>query len=74
MFDFVRRNTRILQLILVLLILPSFVLVGMEGYSQFTDNAGTVAKVGKQKVPSRSGTTRTATSWSANVPSGPIST
>ena len=50
MFDFVRRNTRILQLILVLLILPSFVLVGMEGYSQFTDNAGTVAKVGKQKV------------------------
>ena len=50
MFDFVRRNTRILQLILVLLILPSFVLVGMEGYSQFTDGAGTVAKVGKQKV------------------------
>ena len=50
MFDFVRRNTRILQLILVLLILPSFVLVGMEGYSKFTDNAGTVAKVGKQKV------------------------
>ena len=50
MFDFVRRNTRILQLILVLLILTSFVLVGMEGYSQFTDNAGTVAKVGKQKV------------------------
>jgi peptidyl-prolyl cis-trans isomerase D len=50
MFEFVRRNTRILQLILVLLILPSFVLVGMEGYSQFTDNAGTVAKVGKQKV------------------------
>uniref|UniRef100_UPI0027BA0D83 peptidylprolyl isomerase n=1 Tax=Aquabacterium sp. TaxID=1872578 RepID=UPI0027BA0D83 len=27
-----------------------FVLVGMEGYSQFTDGAGTVAKVGKQKV------------------------
>jgi peptidyl-prolyl cis-trans isomerase D len=50
MFEFVRRNTRILQLFLVLLILPSFVLVGMEGYSQFTDNAGTVAKVGKQKV------------------------
>lgn len=50
MFEFVRRNTRILQLILVLLILPSFVLVGMEGYSQFTDGAGTVAKVGKQKV------------------------
>lgn len=50
MFDFVRRNTRILQLLLVLLILPSFVLVGMEGYSQFTDTASTVAKVGKQKV------------------------
>jgi peptidyl-prolyl cis-trans isomerase D len=50
MFEFVRRNTRILQLILVLLILPSFVLVGMEGYSQFTDGASTVAKVGKQKV------------------------
>lgn len=50
MFDFVRKNTRILQLILVLLIFPSFVLVGMEGYSQFSDNAGTVAKVGKHKI------------------------
>ena len=50
MFEFVRRNTRILQLILVLLIVPSFVLVGMEGYSKFSDSAETVAKVGKQKV------------------------
>ncbi|MFZ4552037.1 MAG: peptidylprolyl isomerase [Aquabacterium sp.] len=50
MFDFVRKHTRILQLILILLILPSFVVFGIQGYSKFGDDTGTVAKVGKQKV------------------------
>src|SRR5690606_39966047 len=50
MFDFVRRNTRILQFILVLLILPSFVLFGIEGYSRFGSDEGVVAKVDKQKI------------------------
>jgi peptidyl-prolyl cis-trans isomerase D len=50
MFDFVRKHTRILQFILVLLILPSFVVFGIQGYSQFGSNDGVVAKVGKQKI------------------------
>jgi len=50
MFNFVRKNTRVLQLILVILILPSFVMFGIEGYSRFGDQADTVAKVGKQAI------------------------
>ncbi len=43
MFDFVRSHTRLFQGILVLLIFPSFVFFGVQGYSSFTD--GTAAKV-----------------------------
>lgn len=50
MFDFVRNNTRILQGLLVLLILPSFVLFGLEGYSRFSDQEGEVAAVKRQKI------------------------
>ncbi|MFT3857080.1 MAG: peptidylprolyl isomerase [Aquabacterium sp.] len=50
MFDFVRKHTRILQFILVLLILPSFVVFGIQGYSKFGSDDGVVAKVGKQKI------------------------
>lgn len=50
MFDFVRNNTRILQGLLVLLILPSFVLFGVEGYSRFNDQDGEVAAVKRQKI------------------------
>lgn len=50
MFNFVRKNTRVLLFILVILILPSFVLFGVEGYSRFGDQADTVAKVGKQQI------------------------
>lgn len=50
MFDFVRKHTRILQLLLLILILPSFVVFGLQGYSKFADNEGVVAKVGKQSI------------------------
>jgi len=50
MFDFVRKHTRILQLILVILILPSFVVFGIQGYSSFTSNDGVIAKVDGQKI------------------------
>ncbi len=49
MFDFVRKHTRALQFILVLLILPSFVAFGIQGYSKFGDD-GVVAKVAGQKI------------------------
>ena len=35
MFDFFRRHTRALQFLLVLLIFPSFVFFGIQGYSRF---------------------------------------
>lgn len=39
MFDFVRKHTRLFQFILLILILPSFVLLGVEGYSRFMDGS-----------------------------------
>jgi peptidyl-prolyl cis-trans isomerase D len=39
MFDFVRTHTRLFQGILVLLIFPSFVFFGVQGYSRFTSEA-----------------------------------
>jgi peptidyl-prolyl cis-trans isomerase D len=50
MFDFVRKHTRILQLLMVLLILPSFVVFGIQGYSKFADGDSVVAKVAGQKI------------------------
>lgn len=51
MFEFVRKHTRLLQFILVLLIFPSFVFFGIQGYSGFTDAGNaTVAKVAGQKI------------------------
>ena len=46
MFEFVRKHTRALQFVLVLLIFPSFVFFGIQGYTRFTGGEhATVAKV-----------------------------
>lgn len=45
MFDFVRKHTRLMQLLLFLLIFPSFVLFGLEGYNRMQDKGDTVARV-----------------------------
>ena len=51
MFDFVRTHTRLLQFMLVLLIFPSFVFFGIQGYSRFTDASNaTVANVGGHEI------------------------
>ena len=51
MFDFFRKHTRVLQFLLVLLIFPSFVFFGIQGYSGFTsDDNATVALVDGRKV------------------------
>src|SRR5438876_9341795 len=51
MFDFFRKHTRVLQFLLVLLIFPSFVFFGIQGYSNFLSNENkTVAKVAGQKI------------------------
>ncbi len=51
MFDFIRKHSRVLFFVMVLLIFPSFVFFGVQGYSQFNDPAGVaVAKVDGQKI------------------------
>lgn len=45
MFDFVRKHTRVMQLLLFILIVPSFVLFGLEGYSRMQEKGAVVAKV-----------------------------
>lgn len=47
MFDFFRNNMKFLMGLLMLLIIPSFVLFGIEGYSSFRESRDVVAKVGK---------------------------
>jgi peptidyl-prolyl cis-trans isomerase D len=51
MFDFFRRHTRALQFVLVLLIFPSFVFFGIQGYSRFAGGESqTVAKVAGRPI------------------------
>ena len=45
MFDFVRKYNKILQFVLLLLIIPSFVLFGVESYLQMSDKDKVVAEV-----------------------------
>ncbi|HJV60472.1 MAG TPA: SurA N-terminal domain-containing protein [Albitalea sp.] len=51
MFDFVRSHTKLFQFILVLLIFPSFVFFGIQGYSRFSGGGNnTVAKVAGRSI------------------------
>jgi peptidyl-prolyl cis-trans isomerase D len=51
MFDFVREHTRLALGFMLLLIIPSFIFFGVQGYSRFTDGSNTtVAKVDGQSI------------------------
>ena len=51
MFDFFRKHTRLALGFMLLLIIPSFIFFGVQGYSRFNDAAGdTVAKVDGQSI------------------------
>jgi peptidyl-prolyl cis-trans isomerase D len=50
MFEFIRTHQRLMQFMLLLLIVPSFLLFGLEGYTRFGDSANTVAKVAGQSI------------------------
>jgi peptidyl-prolyl cis-trans isomerase D len=51
MFDFIRKHMRIMQFALMLLILPSFVFFGIQGYSRFGEGGNaTVATVAGQSI------------------------
>jgi peptidyl-prolyl cis-trans isomerase D len=50
MFDFVRKHTKVMQFLLFLLIFPSFVLFGLEGYNRFKEKGEAVAKVDGREI------------------------
>lgn len=50
MFDFVRKHNRVLQFLLVLVILPSFIAGGVLSVSKFGSDEGVVVKVAGSKI------------------------
>jgi peptidyl-prolyl cis-trans isomerase D len=50
MFDYVRKHNKIMQVVLFLLIVPSFVLVGINGYNQYREKGDAVAKVDGHEI------------------------
>ena len=53
MFDFIRKHTKVTMALLFLLIVPSFVLLGLDGYNRSREKGVAVAKVdGKEIIQS----------------------
>jgi len=50
MFDLVRKHMRVLMFLMFLLIIPAFVLVGVDGYSRFDSNDAKVATVAGRDI------------------------
>jgi peptidyl-prolyl cis-trans isomerase D len=50
MFDYVRKHTKIMMGLLFLLIIPSFVLFGIDGYNRFREQGQTVARIGGHNI------------------------
>ena len=50
MFEFVRKHNKIMQFVLFLLIVPSFVLFGVQGYDRMREKGDVVAKVDGHEI------------------------
>lgn len=50
MFDFIRTHQRLMQLVLLILIVPSFVLIGVTGYTSYVSGDRDLVKVGDSAV------------------------
>lgn len=50
MFDFVRKHTKVMMFLMFLLIIPAFVLVGVDGFRDANGGAKTVATVASQSI------------------------
>lgn len=50
MFDFIRTHQRLMQFLLLLFIVPSFALLGVESYTSMGDERNVIAKVGGQTI------------------------
>lgn len=53
MFEIIRKNQRVMQLVLLVLILPSFVLIGVSGYSSYVSGDSDIVKVGNSAITSQ---------------------
>ena len=71
MFEFIRRHTKLIMGALFLLILPSFVLWGINGFTSMNDNAAKVATVDGQAITQQewdSAHQQNIERWRANNP------
>ena len=50
MLESIRKHSKLMQIVLFVLIFPSFVLFGIQGYSSFEGNSDVAAKVGGQTI------------------------
>lgn len=50
MFDFVRKHTKVMMSLMFLLIIPAFVLVGVDGFRQIDAKGDAVATVGSESI------------------------
>lgn len=57
MFDVFRKHTKIMMVVLFLLVIPSFVLFGIDGYNRMNQSDAVVARVGSLEI--------TQTQWDA---------
>ncbi|AYR19602.1 SurA N-terminal domain-containing protein [Alcaligenes faecalis] len=53
MFEIIRKNQRVMQLVLLVLILPSFILIGVSGYSSYVSGDSDIVKVGDSAITSQ---------------------
>lgn len=50
MFDFIRTHQRLMQLVLLILILPSFALIGVSGYTNYVSGDHSLVEVGDTAI------------------------
>ena len=50
MFEFVRKHTKVMMFLMFLMIIPAFVLVGVDGFKSIKTGGDAVATVGSQKI------------------------
>jgi len=50
MFEFIQRNKKIMQILLIILIFPSFVLFGIDGYQRFNEKSVVAASIDGREI------------------------
>ena len=50
MFEYIQRNKKIMHFLLIILIFPSFVLFGIDGYKRFNEKSAVAAIVDGREI------------------------